>query len=306
MLLFYIDETGNRDPRLRIPRKDGTTIDGDWLYVLSGISLFEHRWHGFEKVLNRHKNWLMGTLARERGVRLDLPAAEIKSNWVRMPNERAKRPFLANLPDAELTRLLDLYYQQLEYHHMHIFAVVVDKRHLHGYMDQTRLHRKSWELLMQLIEQFMRSVHPKHQAIMVNDDVSREVNRSLALKHAYFLDKGTTDGVWLQHICEMPMFVRSELSNGVQLADLCSYNIYRTFKQGNLDYPFFTRIMPSVWSRADDPSRPFSGLYVFPAESPLRGLVEEFERGRAQKMVSGGANPIEPTSGTGQESKPTV
>jgi len=138
---------------------------------------------------------------------------------------------------------------------------------------------------------------------MVNDDVTREVNRSLALKHAHLLDKGTADGMWLQHICEMPMFVRSELSNGVQLADLCSYNIYRAFKYGNLGYPFFSRIAPSVWSRVDNPSRPFSGLCVFPDASPLRAMVEDFESQRAARMMSGGANPIEPTSGTGRESK---
>jgi len=83
------------------------------------------------------------------------------------------------------------------------------------------------------------------------------------------------------HICEMPMFVRSELSNGVQLADLCSYNIYRAFRDGDLSYPFFRRIKPFIWSRSEPVRRPFSGLHVFPNDSPLHDLVEVLERERA-------------------------
>ncbi|NLH74988.1 MAG: DUF3800 domain-containing protein [Verrucomicrobia bacterium] len=308
MLLFYIDESGNRDPRLKIPRADGSLIDGDPIYVLTAVSLFEHRWHGFEKTLNRHKNRLISSLSREKHLRLDLPDAELKSNWLRQPKARADRPFLANLAPDELERLVDLFYQQLGYHHMNIFAVVADKRHLRDYMDAPKLHRKTWELLLELVEQFMRNVHPRHQAIMVNDDVGREANRSLALKHAYILDQGTAEGTWLRHICEMPMFVRSELSNGVQLADLCSYNIYRAFKTGDLAYPFFARIVPHIWSRSNAATKPFSGIRVFPENSPMQSLVDAFEKQRAgvlansgSEMVSGGANPIEPTSGTGQK-----
>lgn len=127
----------------------------------------------------------------------------------------------------------------------------------------------------------MRMRFERHQAIMVNDDVSRQANCSLAMKHAYLLDQGTARDTWLRHVCEMPMFVRSELSNGVQLADLCSYNIYRAFRSGDLSYPFFNRIKPFIWSRSNPVRRPFSGLFVFPGNSPLRALVDEIEKQRA-------------------------
>ena len=101
------------------------------------------------------------------------------------------------------------------------------------------------------------------------------------MKHAYILDQGTANEVWLKHVCEMPMFVRSELSSGVQLADLCSYNIYRGFRTGDLSYPFFARIASRIWSRCNTAKSPFSGLYVFPGSSPLRELVDQFEDERA-------------------------
>lgn len=135
-----------------------------------------------------------------------------------------------------------------------------------------------------MIEHFMRARHHKHQAIMINDDVSREVNRMLAMSHAHLLDKGTRSDTWLRHICEMPMFVRSELSAGVQLADLCSYNIYRAFKHADLAYPFFHRIAPFIWSKHERVRHgpAFSGLCVLDsAESPLIQLVRQFEKEQA-------------------------
>jgi len=281
MFLIYVDETGNRDPRLEIPQKDGSTKPGDWLYVLTGISLFEHQWHGFEKTLNRHKQSLMARINRDDGLRLDLADSEIKSNWVRNPKERAKRPFLANLKADELTGLIDLYFRQLAHHKMHIQSVVIDKRHLHDYMDQEKIHRKSWELLLEQVEQMMRLKFNRHQALMVNDDIGREVNRSLAMKHAFLQDQGTRSEMKLAHICEMPMFVRSELSNGVQLADLCSYSIYRAFRDEDLAYQYFDRISPWIWSKTLPVSHPFTGIRIFPEHSPLKLLVDEFETKRA-------------------------
>ena len=285
MFLFYVDETGNRDPRIQISKKNGEIIENDWLYVLTAVCIFEHRWHGFEKTLNRHKIHLMNRIWDETGVRLDLSLCEIKSNWIRVPKEREKHPFLKYLSDQELKDLVDLFYTQLLYHNMHILTVLVDKRYLLDYMDQEKIHRKSWELLLEQVQRLMSANYEKHQALLVNDDVSREMNQALAMKHAYLLDQGTKNNLWLTNICEMPMFVRSELSNGVQLADLCSYNIYRAFKGNNLTYPFFKKIQPRIWSRSSiikkDSVVPFSGVWVFPANSPLRDVVKVFEKERA-------------------------
>jgi hypothetical protein len=281
MYLFYVDESGNRDPRTQIPIKGGQSIAGDPIYVVSAVCLFEQQWHGFEKTLNRHKSMLMDLILKAKGLRLTLADCEIKSNWVRRKDERQKRPFLHNITDEQLTTLIDLFYQQLPHHHMTVLAVIIDKPHLHSYMDQAKVHRKSWELLLELVERFMRCRHHKHQALMVTDDVGLQQNQSLAMKHAYIMDQGTANNLWLKHICEMPMFVRSELSNGVQLADLIAYNIYRVFKTGEITYPFFERIVPHIWSRTEPVEHPFSGLHVFPDTSPLRCLVDEFENKRA-------------------------
>jgi hypothetical protein len=308
MFLWYADESGNRDPRLKIPQKNGPDKDGDWLYVLCAVSLFESRWHGFEKTLNRHKRSLMNRIYSRKNIRLQLSDTEVKSNWLRQEKALRTRVFLSNLTSDEREDLVDNFYDELGYHNMHIVAVLVDKRHLKDYMDDEKIHRKSWELLLEQIQKVMRAKHDKHQALIICDDVGKEMNCSLAMKHAYVMEEGTKSGTWLTNLCEMPHFVRSELSNGVQLSDLCAYNIYRAFKTGNLAYPFFERISPHIWAKSNPVKYPFSGLHVFPQSSPLCQVIHAWEKQRAPalgrgsvNLVSSGANPIEPTSGTGQD-----
>lgn len=273
MFFFYVDESGTLDPDCNpLIKPNGSSITKEHIYVLTAISLFDHKWHGFEKTINRKKRELIDLILHRTGLRLELADCEVKSTWVRMPKERAKHQFLSNLRDNELTDLCALFYQQLEYHHMQIFCVVIDKRHLADHMDQAKIHRKAWELLLERIEEFMRLHNPSHQALLICDDISIQANRSLAMKHAYLLENGTKHDLWLTHVCEMPHFVRSELCNGVQLADLVGYNFYRAFRYETDSYPFLLKVLKNLWAptanAADDPK----GLYVFPGESPLREL----------------------------------
>jgi len=165
---------------------------------------------------------------------------------VRIPSKREQHPFLRHLTEDELEQLVNAYYEQLAYHAMRIFAVVVDKRYLYDFMDQEKLHRKAYELLIERVEWFMKKEHGLHRALMVVDDTSRQMNVSLAMKHSYFQREGTSSGSRIGHIVELPMFVASELSNGVQLADLCAHNVYRAFNDEDLTYPFFERIQAGL------------------------------------------------------------
>lgn len=288
MYLFYVDESGTLDPTIRGTRTDGTEFDKDHLYVLVAVSLFESRWHGFEKTLNRRKWELIDIIQRTNpGLpRLELAECEIKSTWTRIPKERKRRRFLASITEDELTNLVDLFYRQLQHHNMSVFAVVVDKRYLHDYLDSAKMHRKAWELLLERIEMFLRA-HRKHQGILITDDIQTHRNRSLAMKHAYIQSEGTASGIWLTKITEMPLFVRSELSNGVQLADLVAYNVYRCFRDENPEYPFFDRILPFVWNSQQTPADCLDGLWVFPAVSPLRTRREQVAMKRASRNTTG-------------------
>lgn len=290
MYLCYVDETGNRDPRLRIPQRDGTVKDGDWLYILTAVCVYEQRWHTLEKPINRFKMGLIDRIAADSGIHLQLSDCEIKSNWLRQPRERARHEFLRHLTADEIRALSDVFFDRLSDIHARIFSVLVDKRTLSPGTTRHDIQLRSWERLLELIEQFMRARHHKHQAIMINDDLDRQSNQMLAMSHAELLNSGTKRDTWLRHICEMPMFVRSELSAGVQLADLCSYNIYRAFRDGDLKYPYFRRVAPYIWT-ANEPVKAgprFSGLWVLgDAPSPLLQLVRQFEKEQAPSGEDG-------------------
>lgn len=258
MYIFYVDESGNRDPN-----------SSDSIYVLTALGIFDGRWKSFYSFLTDKKRSLMARIHKDTGIRLELDDCEVKSNWVRIPKERKKRPFLANLTDDELDDLIDSYYKQIDYHHIKLFAVVIDKSRLDAYMDQIRIHRKAWELLCERIENFMREDHNRHNAIMVSDDMSRQENRSLAMKHSYLLETRTSSGLPLKHIVEMPLFVRSELSEGVQLADLCAYNFYSAYQYRDFSKPAFNRILPYLYTSRNTPGHKIDGLKIFPDSSDL-------------------------------------
>ena len=81
-------------------------------------------------------------------------------------------------------------------------------------------------------------------------------------------------------ITEYPFFARSELSNGVQLADLLAYNVYRAFRDEDLKYKYFGMLVPHIYRRP--PGDVLNGLKVWPDASPLvelaRAAWEEYRR----------------------------
>jgi hypothetical protein len=135
-------------------------------------------------------------------------------------------------------------------------------------MDQHKLHKKAYELLLERIERYLAECHSKHQGIIVMDDTDKTINRSLAMKHAFFQREGNRF-TYFNHIVEYPFFTNSNLSNGVQLADLCGYNVYRAFRNADFDYPFFRRILPQFYSSQKTDFRKLDGLKVFPEDSEL-------------------------------------
>jgi len=274
MYLFYVDETGNLDPQVEGMKEDGTRFEKDWIYVLTAFGIFEHKWKKFYYSIVNKKRDLIEKTCRPDEDRLNLSQCEIKSNWLRIEKERIKHPFLSRLSEEDIKDLVKRYYDQLDNIHLTYFSIVVDKRYLESYFDSHKLHRKAWELLCERIENFMREYHGKHKAILITDDVNKKANISLAMKHSYFLEQGTTANVKLKHILEMPLFVSSELSEGIQFADLCSYNVYHAFKYNDLNYSYFKMLYPLFYKSQNTDFRKKDGLKVFPDASPLQNFVD--------------------------------
>jgi hypothetical protein len=277
---FYFDESGSRDPSVGTAEKPK-----DHLYVLLAVGMFERQWAPFERCITHVKLELADYLRRDRKGRFDLAQCEVKSNWLRHPGEREKRsPFLHALDAADRERLVAAYFEQVADRNTVILAAVIDKRHLHDHMTHETLHKKAYEFLLERIERYMTEYHPKHRALMVMDDTSKALNQAVALKHAFFQRAGNQN-MRFPHIVEYPFFTRSELSNGVQLADLLAYNVYRAFKDEALDYPYFKMLLPNFYRRAGNVV--LDGLKVWPEGSPLIAQARAAWKAHKQSLPQG-------------------
>lgn len=273
MYFFYIDESGNLDPEVAGKRSDGTTFEKDPIYVMVAVSLLEHKWQRFQRRINAVKLELIEDVSRATGRHFDLADVEVHSNVLRIPKARNRHPFFTFLSPAQLKKLTDVYYEELSAQYMRVFAVVVDKRKTASFLDQSKLHRKAYELLVERVQLFLAEFHPGHLGVIVTDDTNRQLNRALTMKHSWFQRVGTTSGLQLRNIVETPFFTRSELSNGVQLADLCAYNVYRVFRRGNPDYAYFQPMLPRFYCSKNTPADKLDGLKVFPDDSELLELA---------------------------------
>ncbi|MCY4440139.1 MAG: DUF3800 domain-containing protein [Deltaproteobacteria bacterium] len=266
MYFFYFDESGSRDPSAGTAEKPK-----DHLYVLLAVGMYEGQWRPFETEISGLKLELADRLSRRGKGRFELADCEVKSNWVRIPGEREKRSrFLHGLPAGDLTRLTDAYFDQVARRHTVIMASVVDKRFLHDGMTHEALHMTAYEFVLERIQHYMRQYHPKHRALIVMDDTSRQLNRAVAMKHASFQRAGNRN-MTFPAIVEYPFFTRSELSNGVQLADLLAYSVYRAFKDKDVGYPYFEKVLGNFYRRPQGTA--LDGLKVWPDRSPLSGLA---------------------------------
>ncbi len=165
MYLCYVDESGNLDCQINDRCKDDEVKPP--LFVLSALCVWDHHWPKFSGFIDQRKEALKQKIFRTRGVQLGLSDCELKSSWIRIRKLRRKNPFLSNLSDEDLTGLVNLCYQQIEYAKMTLFAVIIDKRKLLEHFDSDKLHRKAWELLLERVENFMRERHDRHKVIFM-------------------------------------------------------------------------------------------------------------------------------------------
>src|SRR5208337_848972 len=201
MYFFYFDESGSRDPSVGTPEKPK-----DHLYVLLAVGMFERQWRPFDLAISHLKLELADYLRRDGKGNFDLAACEVKSNWVRNPKERAqKSPFLSALHADDLERLVTAYFGQVIERNAVVMAAVIDKRQLHAHMTHETLHKKAYEFLLERIEHYIAEYHQKHQALVVMDDTIKELNRAVAMKHAFFQRAGNQN-VAFRHIVEYPFF----------------------------------------------------------------------------------------------------
>ena len=266
MHLCYIDESGTPD----VP---GNTSH----YVLAGLSIPDNLWRQCHAQLERiklryglgdteiHVAWMMRTYLEQQSI----------PGFKSMATE-SRRSEVRSMRTAELLRLQKANsrkgykqtrknYQKTEaYVHLtlderrqavtdiaelisgwglvRLFAECIDKVHFDPVIAQTAVHEQAFEQIVSRFERFLQNTQLGY-GLLIHDN-----NQTVAKRHTElmktFLSKGT---LWTQieHVIETPMFVDSQLTSMVQLADLCAYAIRRYLENSE------TELFNLVFQRAD-------------------------------------------------------
>ena len=130
-----------------------------------------------------------------------------------------------------------------------LFAECIDKIHFDPSRRRKSIDEQTFEQVISRFETFLKNMskfttkRKRVYGILIHDN-----NETVAKKHTglmlQFHRKGT---LWtkIKNIIETPLFVDSQLTSMVQVADLCSYALRRYFENGEID------LFERIFKRAD-------------------------------------------------------
>ncbi len=127
-----------------------------------------------------------------------------------------------------------------------LFAECIDKIHFDPARSSHGVDRQAFEQVVSRFEQYLENVsepNSKCFGLMIHDN-----NETVARKHTRLMKDFYRQGtLWtdIKHIIETPLFVDSELTSLIQIADLCSYSL-RRYLENNED-----ELFSYIFKRAD-------------------------------------------------------
>ena len=271
MYLCYIDESGTSD----IP---GNTSH----YVLAALSIPVWHWRDSEKEIYSikqkyslqnaeiHSGWLTRKYIEQNKI---LNFSKLDFSQRRYEVEKYRKTELLNLQKSHKQNL----YRQTKKNYKHtedyihltyeeriafledvariignwgfarLFAECVDKIHFDPKRAKQSADKQAFEQVVSRFEQFLKAIQvfqqPKTYGLLVHDN-----NETVAKRHTElmktFHSKGTLF-TQVDYIIETPLFVSSELTSMVQLADICAYALRRYLENKE------ERLFDHIFKRAD-------------------------------------------------------
>ena len=271
MYLCYIDESGTSD----IP---GNTSH----FILAGVSLPIWRWRNadrdIEAIKHRyglqdaeiHTGWLLRKYLEQSRIsdfenlgwpqRKSEVARARTSHLLQLQNSgkrRSYRQVKKNYAKTNAYIHLTLQERQAfvtevaecvsEWGFARLFAECIDKVHFDPVRAQSSVDEQAFEQIVSRFEHFLRNMDvpagQRNYGLLVHDN-NETVERKHTLLMRNFHAKGT---LWIniERIIETPMFVDSQLTSMVQIADLCSYTLRRYVENGEAG------LFDIIYKRAD-------------------------------------------------------
>lgn len=270
MYLCYIDESGTSD----IP---GNTSH----FILAGLSIPIHRWKTCDYQIERikrnyglrhaelHIAWMLRAY-REQATIPDFESLSYASRRAEVlkarttellrlqrTNQKQYKQTRKNYKHTEIYVHLTLVERQQlvvevaqcvsRWRFARLFAECIDKLHFPLLKGKEGIDEQSLEQIVSRFEHYLRIVdraRPKDcLGLLIHDN-----NQTVAHKHTQLMKKFHDRGTWwtpIRHIIETPLFVDSQLTSMVQIADLCAYALRRYLENSE------TYLFDLIFQRAD-------------------------------------------------------
>jgi hypothetical protein len=271
MYLCYIDESGTSE----LP---GVSSH----FVLAGVSLPVWHWRDADREISRvlaargladaelHTGWLLGSYVEQSKI----PDFDRMNHADRRSAvERMRAGYLLKLQQQKNIKTLrqtkKRYRHTAAYIHLtrqerleavraaadcvgqwgfaRLFADCIDKLHYDPIRHGRQVDEQAFEQVVSRFERYLEGdpegTGRTNYGMLVHDN-----NESVAHKHTKLMRRFHNQGtIWnrLRNIIETPLFVNSELTRMVQVADLCAYSLRRFVENSESD--LFDRIFPRAF-----------------------------------------------------------
>jgi len=178
-------------------------------------------------------------------------------------NYRKTEPYIHLTRDERVSLLLELADIVGQWQDARLFAEAIDKREVYSRQRPHPPFEYAFTELIQRFEYFLRNrgnhLQQELLGVLVQDN-NHTIAKRLTDLMLRFHRQGTR---WtnIDHIVETPLFVDSQLTAMVQLADLCGYAIRRYFENGE------TELFERIYSRFDRTQQGLVGIRHFTARN---------------------------------------
>jgi len=270
MHLLYIDESGTPD----IP---GNTSH----FVLAGISIPIQYWKTFDTEIESiktkyglqtkemHVAWILRSYLEQSKISdfEKLSSAQRRAAMISYRTTELLR--LQRIKNRSLYRQTKKNYKQTDdYIHLtfderkrfveevarhiaqwgyaRLFAECIDKAHFNPLLTKRTIGEQAFEQVVSRFERYLQNLgleDPDCCGLLIHDN-----NQTVAEKHTLLMRKFHFSGTqWLKvsKIIETPLFVDSQLTSMVQVADICAYALRRYLENGE------QQLFDIIFSRAD-------------------------------------------------------
>ena len=242
MYILYVDESGD----------GGSHPSSSRHLVLSGAAMHEGQWRRLTAALDS----LQRSHFPQAGSNVEFHAS----------NLRTGRGLYRNMPAAQRTRLMNEVYEVVSKTRqgLTLFAAVMEKQALmYKYNGQVEPYERAFEGLCTMFNYFLQRMQKQTgnvlKGIVVFDEARPSLSKQIRLLLMRF-QAGGTRWATMTNLIETAFFFDSRNSRIMQIADFCSYAVYRWYEAGD-DY-----YLRKIEHKFDREGKKLHGLKCYPLE----------------------------------------